>query len=326
MSDPDVLAEPSFAAYIREENAKERAVEAGEPVDLTPQPAASTASTNAEAGGVKSPEPTAETSAEPVEAAQPDAERNPDGTFKPKAAKVNANTKEWARNRELTAKLHAQEAEIQRLRTPVAPTPNSAPPAPGILDPADPEPTIDAYLDKPDPYAALAVAAGKWAVREERRAVQAEQAQIREREQAQEVGERIATFAAAHPDYQQKMEAIADVVFPAATLQAIREDDLCPEVAYHLAQHPDEARRIAALTPLQGVKAIGQLSVRLTPATVGSGAPPVSTSRAKPLIKPVSGSPVAPESRPPDELPFGSRYIREMNAQERRAREAQHGG
>jgi len=50
---------------------------------------------------------------------------------------------------------------------------------------------------------------------------------------------------------------------PTAMKQAIIESDVGPRIAYHLATHPDEHSRIAALSPLAQVKAIGKLEDKL---------------------------------------------------------------
>lgn len=318
MSDPEVAVEPTFAEYARAENAKERAAETGLTVEVSAPDSVPAPAVGAEPAG--EPAVASETSAEtPAVEAKADDERNPDGTFKPKSKKVS-NTGEWARNARLTAELRAAQEELTRLKTAPSPSQPVAPAAPQVLDPSDPEPTIDQFLDKPDPYAALAVAAGKWAVREERREAQKQTYEAQRREAQGQTAEREQTFAAQHPDYHDVVPTVIEILkAQPAVLTAMADDDLGPAVAYHLAQHPDEARRIAALTPVQGVMAIGKLLSRMTPAPSGSGTPAVSTSKAKPLIKPVSGAPVAPESSPPDpDKTSFSDWVRINNAADRR--------
>jgi hypothetical protein len=327
--------EPSFADYVRTENAREQAGDSPSPVAESvpvagePSTTPVSASENEQAS-TPPPEPDYKTEAE--------ANRNPDGTFKPKNKKVS-NTGEWARNARLTAELAQERAaraaaqeELQRLRTPAAAVqpasePASSPQGQPWDDPRDPRPTLEMMINAgvPDPYDAKADALVDWSERNrERRAQYLEQEAARHEAQT-EVTARVQSFTAEHPDYQEKLAAIEHIKFDRLVGQALAEDEQGPAVAYFLAQHPDEAQRIALETPVAQVKEIGKLLSRMTSAPSGSEARAVSTSRAKPLIKPVSGSPVAPESRPPDELPFGSRYIREMNAQERKAREAMRG-
>jgi hypothetical protein len=317
MSEP-VAPEQPFSAYVKEENAKELREARGDDESVESAPVVGQQTETESAASSAAPEP--------IEPIAPLDDRNPDGTFKPKTTKQVTNTGEWKRNAKLTAELRAAQDELQRLRS----TPSAPPVTPAMvaqpLDPNDPEPTIDRFLDKPDPYAALAVEAGKWAVREERRGQQQQFQQTQVQQAQAELAEREAEFTQTHPDYLEHVNRLISTrQFHPAVLNAMADDDLGPAVAYHLATHLDEAQRIALLTPVAGVKEIGKLSSRLTPASVGSGTPAVSTSRAKPLIKPVSGSPVAPESKPPEELPFGPKYIREMNAKERREREGRYG-
>ena len=44
---------------------------------------------------------------------------------------------------------------------------------------------------------------------------------------------------------------------------AIQDSDAGPALAYHLASHPDEAARIAALSPLGQVRALGRIEAGL---------------------------------------------------------------
>lgn len=333
-----------LSEFIATENAKEQAathpailtLSAETPEDIQTSPATEQAAADAPAQSPDTPDVAAKpeagadvadaTTDTPAEsqAKADDAERNPDGTFK-KRDKVT-NTGEWKRNQRLTAELAAAREELARLRG--ADSPSAAKPAPSaILDPADPEPTIEKFLDQPDPYAALAVEAAKWAVREDRRRAQLESAQRQAETAQQQLGEREAKFIESHPDY---LERVNDLVqshrWHPAVLNAIADDEQGPAVAYYLADHPDEAQRLAVLTPVAAVREIGKLIGRLTVAPVGSTAQTVvSVSRAKPLIKPVSGTPMAPDHRPPDDSAPFSQWMQYHNREERKQREVSRG-
>ena len=318
-----------FSDYVATKNAEDQARARGEVVPPVVESAPSDESVSEASGADQTPETTSKEPIEPrsesepepppdVAAAEP--ERNPDGTFKKRSAKSEAKADDVPRIRELTAKWRQAERERDELAAKLAsaaPAPTAA--APSSLDPSDPEPELEHFLDQPDPYAALAKAAGKWAVREAQRVSAMQAAPLRAAEASAEVDERIAAFAETHPDYAEKVAAIDDIQFPAEVLRAIADDEQAPAVAYHLASHPQEARRIAALRPLEGVKAVGQLLARLTPAQSGSGVPAVSTSKAKPLIKPVSVSSSAPDSSPPDpdQTDFDD-WVRLQNAADRK--------
>lgn len=331
--------ENDFAAYVATENLKEQAIRRGDDPSSIGQPvsdvpAVGTQPDRESAGadqGDQAQAP-AEKPPEPDKAAKTDAdERNADGTFKGKAKKVS-NTGEWARNQRLTAELRQAQAELERLRSTVpasSPTnpAETAPQSPVYLDQNDPPPVLDRFLDQPDPYAALSVEAAKWAVREAKREerIQAQQSEIAEAQS--QAREREAAFAADHEDYPDVIPAVVDLLKDRpAVLNALADDDLGPAVAYHLAHHPDEARRIAALTPVAGVREIGKLISRLTPASGGSGAETVAVSKAKSLIKPVGASPMASAPSPPDpETTEFSEWVAVNNRLDRKRREAMRG-
>lgn len=324
---PTTPDDAPFSAYLREENAKEQREARGEIDPVEPvAPRAAEATTGGGSGDVASEAHTPEASPAELVAVESDDTRNADGTFKGKARKGVTNTGEWVRNQQLTAKLREREAELEQYRsqsTPATPAAASAPAGSPWTDPNDPEPTIDRYLDAPDPYGKLAVEAAKWAVRDGKREAAFQQFHVERQHAQQETNARVQAFVAAHPDYHEIVNAIDDVIFAPDVLRAIAEDDDGPAVAYHLAQHPDEARRIAALTPVAGVKEIGKLLSRVVAAPSGSVTPTPSTSKAKPLIKPVSASPVASEHSPPDpdKTPFAQWVQLENAADRRRQRE-----
>lgn len=314
---PEPTAEPSFADYVRVTNAAEARGEAqADAAPLAADPPPADAGPALDAAPEAEPEPTA---------VDPAADRNADGTFKKRSAKSDASAEDVPRIRELTAKRREAERERDALQARIReleagkPT-DPKPAAPVSLDPSDPKPKLAQFLDAADPYEALADAHAEWAVREAERRYEAKQQAFAQQTKQRELQTKLDTFADAHPDYQDKIDGIADVIFPHEVLTAIREDDEAPAIAYYLGSHPEEARRIAALRPLAGVKALGQILTRLTAAPSGPAVQAAPTSRAKPLIKPVSGAPVAPEPSPPDPdtTPF-HQWVPLMNEKDRKA-------
>jgi hypothetical protein len=66
--------------------------------------------------------------------------------------------------------------------------------------------------------------------------------------------------------------------------EAIIESEKGAEVLYHLGSHPDEAKRIAMLSPLAAARELGRIEARLSmPA-------PRTTTKAPPPVKPVGAS------------------------------------
>lgn len=143
------------------------------------------------------------------------------------------------------------------------------------------EPTIDKF-ENFDEYVA---AKASWIAQKQIHEVLTarEQAQL-ERQQAQERDkfvstwtERIAKATAEIPDFEDVIAA-SDVPMSENMRAAIMDSDVGTLVAYHLAKNPEEARKIASMTPLGQIRALGRIEAKLeagqTPATVSSNAPP----------------------------------------------------
>ena len=84
--------------------------------------------------------------------------------------------------------------------------------------------------------------------------------------------------AADLPDFHEVTEGLERRITPAMQ-QAIVESDNGPKLAYHLATHPEDAERIARMTPIGAVRALTLIEEGLTK--------PVAVSQATPPIKPV---------------------------------------
>lgn len=96
------------------------------------------------------------------------------------------------------------------------------------------------------------------------------------------------------PDYAETVGS-SDVQIPAHVQQALLESEQGPEIAYYLALHPEEAKRIAAMKPLAAIRRITELERDLvdvddTPATKKAVADPPKKSRAPEPINPVKGT------------------------------------
>lgn len=111
---------------------------------------------------------------------------------------------------------------------------------------------------------------------EAKQAFKAEAEQAQRRTQAQTIdqawNERQQSFAKDTPDYFQVLDS--DWVCTPVMADAIKTSDEGAAVAYHLAQHPDEARRIAGLPQLAQVRELGKLEAKLaTPAAASTPQP-----------------------------------------------------
>ena len=96
--------------------------------------------------------------------------------------------------------------------------------------------------------------------------------------------QRLEKATAELPDFKEVIES-SDVPMSDFMRDAIVESDLGPKVAYWLANNPEEAKKIASMSPLATVKAIGRIEERLESQ---AKAPKKPTAAPAPL-KPVGG-------------------------------------
>lgn len=295
------------------------------------------------------------------EADTPVAERNPDGTFKPKVAaepepeKPNksgdprksfqaridvavAKQREAERRAEDAERRVAErEAEWQAKQASPTPQPVAAPTQPSTPTYLQLVQRYQSHPDAPkfedfvaanvdDPYGMHRDAMAAFITdrrQEEHAAQQSAAAQQRERESSLQSSFQLA--AEAHPDFQSLLAADTRVYPPAVQehlrVEASLDPALSAELFHHLLTHPDDAARLATMT--HPIAAAREIG-RLTAhlSSAPSGPETVPvTTTAKPLIKPVRSSVATPEPPSSDTLPF-SRYVAVENERERKARAA----
>lgn len=92
-------------------------------------------------------------------------------------------------------------------------------------------------------------------------------------------------FAKANPDFD---EVVTECdAFTPIMVQAIQDSDVGPEVAYYLANNPEEAEKLAGLGVVAMNRAIGRIEAKLE---ARESKPAVKTTNAPPPIKPVTKS------------------------------------
>lgn len=98
-----------------------------------------------------------------------------------------------------------------------------------------------------------------------------------------------------YPDFE---EVVGDSDAPVTRemSQAIVESEHGADIAYYLAQHPDEAKAIAGLSPIRQIAAIGRLEAKV------SQPPPKAVTQAPPPISP-AGSKAKAEKAPHEMTP-----------------------
>lgn len=165
---------------------------------------------------------------------------------------------------------------------------------PSQQQPAQPaaKPTPDKFAD----YAEYIEALTDWKTDQKvSQALAAREAQEQEARQRAEAEARATTWAerqqavrAALPDYDEVLSAAADIPVTAHVREVLLDSEQGPRIAYHLAQHPDEAARINALPPLAAARELGRLEAALT--TAPKPPAPRTVSNAPPPITPVRGT------------------------------------
>lgn len=165
---------------------------------------------------------------------------------------------------ELTAKFREQEREAEFWRAKATQT--TQPQAAQTQATADAEPNPDDY-EHGDLDARFIRDHATYHAKRTFREESAREAAERQR------AERLSAFDAAakatsekHPDFHEvvgRNYERAAALCTDAMRDAIITSEVGPDVAYHLASHPDEARRIAALDPISQIRALGRLEGQL---------------------------------------------------------------
>ncbi len=194
-------------------------------------------------------------------------------------------------NQALKARLDALEA-----RTAPAPTLATPPPAAPVSGATPPSPEAFAT------HAAYVQAVAQWTVEQHEAVKEATTTATQiQTAWAQQEAQAKTKFA----DYAEALDADTTRYHP-AVLQALQTSELGAEVAYHLATHPEDAQRIAALAPVAALRALGRLEAQLS-APVAAPPPPTPTPPPTPLpppLTPVGGAGPGGSTVSPDQLPY----------------------
>jgi hypothetical protein len=122
--------------------------------------------------------------------------------------------------------------------------------------------------------------------REAQKRAEAAQAEARTAEEKlqTEWNSRQQSARSTHSDYDEVIQSVSAPNGPGvlAARQAMLEDDAGAEILYHLATHPEELQRIAALQPVAAIREIGRLSATLTPSSAAGKDKPKVSGAPKP--------------------------------------------
>lgn len=147
------------------------------------------------------------------------------------------------------------------------------------VEPAAPsKPSADKFTDYGDYVEALA----EWKADEKiTRTLNERDAKTAEKQQAQQLetswNERQAQMRATRPDYDAVVGG-SDARITAHVAEALKDSDNGPELAYHLAKHPEVLERLNGLSQRQADREIGRLEAGLTSRVVDT--PAARTSNA----------------------------------------------
>ena len=149
---------------------------------------------------------------------------------------------------------------------------------------ADPnEPKLEAYSDIEE----FAKAKAEYAVKQAKQREETERQTHAQRKFVEDLTasweEKVEKFSAQAEDFDSLVGELKPVN---ALVVAIMDEDNGPQVAYHLAKNPEEAQRIAGLTPLKQAKEIARLASKLA----SEPAKPKAPSQAPAPIAPVTGT------------------------------------
>jgi hypothetical protein len=301
--------------------------------------------------GIAPPTPSSETETKPE--TKPEAEPTPDptaavkraddGTFrkgtadprKSFQAKIDYEVKRRAdaerRADEAERRARELEAQTQPARMTEAKPSNTWR---DVIKGYETDPEWPASIDDfADPYAALSAARAAFINRKQIETTTREAEQSRQREeQRARVAQSHEAGAKKYADWGDLFKSdAAQVDLPAAVLNELYSDpDSSADVIHHLLTHEDDLLALtSADDPIAAARAVTALRTTVTLGTssapTGPETSPRPVTRAKPLIKPVSGSPAAPEAKSIDDLPFGPGFVKATAEQERKWKNAHRG-
>lgn len=204
-----------------------------------------------------------------------------------------------------------------------------------VAEPAKAAPEGKPKADDFETYEEYTEALTDWKI--EQRETAREQAKMDEafaktvKERVNSFQERIASHLQANPDFWDKVSP--DVVSlrplstmapnePKGALNALAEHFITsehgPALMMYFTDHPDEIQRFSALHPITFGVELGKIEVGLGAASTAT-VPKSQASKARPPVRPVTGSPTTDPDEIDDDAPF-EQFVKHRNAEERAAR------
>ncbi|TQV80324.1 hypothetical protein [Denitrobaculum tricleocarpae] len=151
--------------------------------------------------------------------------------------------------------------------------------------------TYEAYIDARVEYLADQRVAEQFAQRQKQ--TQAQRQQQHQEKLVTEYHQRVDAAQDKYEDFDD-VAFSDDVVITAVMRDAMVESEFGPDVQYYLGSNPEESAKIAALSPVAQIRAIGRLETKFAQAeakaeSVKDDPPPRKTTSAPEPIKPIGG-------------------------------------
>jgi len=199
------------------------------------------------------------------------------------------------------ARLRAQNDRLEEMVKALLPRQGGDSPADAV-EPREParEPKQEDFQDYGQYLEARAVWAAESAV-DKRLTSERERYQESSRKQALEAAQ--TRYNERLDEAREKYEDFDDVAFAEdvhiedTMANAIMDSEIGPDIQYYLGSYPQEAARIARLSPVGQAREIGRLEAKLS-----APPPPKRTTSAPPPVTPVTGKGAAPTKVDPDKL------------------------
>jgi hypothetical protein len=265
----------------------------------------------------EAPEVTPEATAEaeepetaPDSEPEDDQEQDEEGERKPRAKGKGGFQRRIDR---LTRELHERDQRLDEMQRRLAGEKPAA--QPQSTTPAD-KPKLETFQT----YEEYVEAVTDWKLESRIRREQAAVAEWQQREQQRAAtetwNERVAAAKKTLPDFDDVMEEGSDLPITPALQQTILESELGPQLAYHLAQNPQEVARLSKLSPIATAREIGRLEAKLSADSAPK--PTAKTSKAPEPIKPVSRPAKTAVAKSLNEVEDFAEYEKRRKAGERR--------
>ena len=161
-----------------------------------------------------------------------------------------------------------------------------------------------------DDITAFTEALTDWKVRQ---AMASREAETKRTEVTRTYQQRVTDFIKSKPDFNEVLAEVGDIPASPEIHQVIIESEVGPALAYHLAQHPDEMRRINGLAPHRRLIEMGKLEDKLTPKETPTAAP-APVSKAPVPIKAEKGA--APVKKDLNDPNLSQAEYRELRAKQ----------